>query len=241
MRGGGLVRLTRCAGPSVPWLAALCFLLSSLPAPAQSGDGRLYYHSDGKGGVTITNVWTRGARPVPGIERERTKIRARVALPATPYDAFIARLADELGLSSDLIKAVGMIESNFNPRAVSPKGARGIMQLMPATARLYGVTDSFDPLQNLRAGALHLRHLLQEFDGDVNLALAAYNAGSGAVRRSGGVPNYPETIDYVQRVRSALSLSESSGAVPRPRSRAALPPRKIRAERRADGTIVFTN
>ena len=189
----------------------------------------------------ITNVPRRGARPVPGFEPQVSKIRARVALPATPYDDFIARLADELGLSSDLIKAVGMTESNFNPRAVSPKGAQGIMQLMPATARSYGVTDSFDPLQNLRAGARHLRRLLREFDGDLNLALAAYNAGSGAVRRYGGIPEYPETIAYVQRVRSALSLSGSSGAMLRPKSRAAAPPKRIRTERRDDGTIVFTN
>jgi soluble lytic murein transglycosylase-like protein len=130
--------------------------------------------------------------------------RPRPALPATAYDRDIEEVARQHGLSPSLIKAVALVESGLDPRAVSPKGALGLMQLMPATARQYGVGDAFDPVENLRAGAAHLRSLLDEFGGDLGLALAAYNAGSGAVRRHGGIPAYAETRSYVEKVHERL-------------------------------------
>src|SRR4029079_12454831 len=125
----------------------------------------------------------------------------RDSIPATTYDPFIRKVAAEQGLDPSLIKAVALVESGFNPRAVSPRGARGLMQLMPATARQYGVSDPHDPYQSLRAGASLLRSLLVEFQGALTTTLAAYNAGSGAVRKFGGVPRYRETQEYVQKVQ----------------------------------------
>jgi len=124
--------------------------------------------------------------------------------PPDELRSMIGQAASEAGISSDLLEALVAIESGFNPRAVSPKGAQGLTQLMPATARGLGVSDPFDPLQNLRGGARYLAQMLARF-GDVKLALAAYNAGPGAVERFGRqIPPYAETIAYVQNVLARL-------------------------------------
>ena len=107
-------------------------------------------------------------------------------------------------VSVDLVRALIQAESAFNPRAVSPKGALGLMQLMPATAAELGVTDAFNPAQNVPAGVKYLKQLLDTYDGRVELALAAYNAGPGAVKKYGGkVPPYRETQDYVARIQGS--------------------------------------
>ncbi len=100
--------------------------------------------------------------------------------------------------------AVVQVESNFDPNARSPKNAQGLMQLIPETAERFGVGDVWDPEQNLRGGMAYLRWLLDNFDGDVKLALAGYNAGEGAVQRHGGIPPFAETQDYVQRISGML-------------------------------------
>ncbi len=116
-------------------------------------------------------------------------------------DALIAAAAAKYGLDQRLIFAVMRQESGFNPRAISPKGASGLMQLMPATARRFGVQNIFDPSQNIEAGARYLRFLLDTFNGDLELALAGYNAGENAVARYGNrIPPYRETVDYVRRI-----------------------------------------
>ena len=120
---------------------------------------------------------------------------------AASYHALIASTAKATGLQPDLLHAVVTVESAYNPRARSPKGAQGLMQLMPATAARYTVADPYDPEQNLKAGARHLRNLIAEFGNDLQLALAAYNAGEEAVRKyANRIPPYAETRDYVQRV-----------------------------------------
>lgn len=111
-----------------------------------------------------------------------------------------------------LVHAVVEQESSWNPSAVSIKGALGLMQLMPGTAGDLGVTDAFDPEQNLDAGTRYLRALLERYDGNLDLALAAYNAGGGAVQRAGGVPNYRETRNYIQRITDAY-FAPGSGRV----------------------------
>jgi hypothetical protein len=122
---------------------------------------------------------------------------------ATPFDAAIEKAAKREGVDPALVKSVMLVESNFDPRAVSRKGARGLMQLMPQTASLYGVQDRFNALESIRAGVRHLARLLSAYSGNVTLALAAYNAGEAAVSRHAGVPPYPETHEYVRRTMVA--------------------------------------
>jgi len=112
----------------------------------------------------------------------------------------IAESARKYDLPEKLLSAVIKVESNFNPRAVSSEGARGLMQLMPATARQLGVKNSFDIQQNVDAGSRYLKDMLDRYDGRIDLALAAYNAGPGAVDRYGGIPPYRETKGYIKKV-----------------------------------------
>ena len=115
-------------------------------------------------------------------------------------DSAIEQAAARHNVDPNLVRAVVKVESNFNPNAVSRKGAMGLMQLMPSTARQLKVKNPFDPEQNVDAGVRHLKQLLESYGGDVKLTLAAYNAGAGAVARSSGVPHYAETQNYVRRI-----------------------------------------
>jgi hypothetical protein len=119
---------------------------------------------------------------------------------AADIDAAIEQAASKHGVDANLVRALIKVESNFNPNAVSNKGAMGLMQLMPRTANGLSVSNPFDPQQNVDAGVRHLKQLLNANGGDVRLSLAAYNAGQGAVRRSRGVPHYAETQNYVKRI-----------------------------------------
>lgn len=129
----------------------------------------------------------------------------------TSLDSIFERAAQETGVPLDLLKAVGKAESNFNPNARSQCGAMGVMQLMPATAKTLGVTDPYNPEQNIMAGAEHLRNMMDRFDGDPTLALAAYNAGSGNVYKYGGVPPFPETQNYVRKVMEYAGQDLTAG------------------------------
>jgi soluble lytic murein transglycosylase-like protein len=125
---------------------------------------------------------------------------ASAALSSTEVHELVDRLAARHGVDVRLAHALVQVESNYEARAVSPKGASGLMQIMPSVAHDYALADPFDPEQNLDVGLRHLRGLLDLFKSDVRLALAAYNAGLGAVTRYGGVPPYRETQNYVQRI-----------------------------------------
>lgn len=125
-------------------------------------------------------------------------------------DQAIAAASQRYGLAAGLIRSVIRHESNFNPRAVSPAGAQGLMQLMPETASEMGVRDPFDIPQNIDGGSRYLRKMLDRFDGDLRQALAAYNAGPGTVRRYKGMPPYPETRNYVRRVLASAGKIVSS-------------------------------
>jgi len=133
----------------------------------------------------------RSQRPAPAVRAGRGEV---------DYRGIIRQCAKKYGVDAALVKAMIQAESAFNPGAVSPKGARGLMQLMPPTARRHGVSNIHDPLQNIRGGVGHLRGLLDQFNNDVTLAIAAYNAGAGSVARYGGLPPYPQTRTYVAKV-----------------------------------------
>jgi soluble lytic murein transglycosylase-like protein len=167
---------------------------------------------------------------------------------ATAFDDIVREHAGRHRVDPRLVKSVMLVESNFNPRAVSPKGARGLMQLMPATARRYGVSNSFDPVENIRGGTAYLSDLLEMFAGDVVRALAAYNAGEGAVQRHGGIPPYAETREYVRRAMLVYG-GDSAGGAPvlsggfkgmstAPARRVAAVPVKLH---RADGVVLMSN
>lgn len=118
------------------------------------------------------------------------------------YDPVVRKVAKRHGIEADLIHAIIRAESNYESTAVSPKGARGLMQLMPATARAYGVRDEFDPEQNIEGGTKYLKDLIKLYGGKTSLVLAAYNAGQEAVKKYKGIPPYPETRDYIKRIQA---------------------------------------
>jgi len=127
-------------------------------------------------------------------------------------DAAIDAAAARHHVDPSLVRSVVKVESNFNPNAVSRKGAMGLMQLMPSTARSLNVANPFDPAQNVDAGVRHLRKLLDSYGGNVRLSLAAYNAGAGAVARSAGVPHFRETQDYVRRITNLYNGGSEPGS-----------------------------
>lgn len=125
-------------------------------------------------------------------------------------DAIFRQAAEKYNVPVELLKAIGKQESNFNAKAVSRCGAQGIMQLMPATAKELGVTDAFDPEQNIMGGAKYISGLLKKYNGDTKLALAAYNAGSGNVKKYGGIPPFEETQNYVKKVMKYMGQNLDS-------------------------------
>ncbi|MDD3350698.1 MAG: lytic transglycosylase domain-containing protein [Eubacteriales bacterium] len=129
-------------------------------------------------------------------------------------DGIFQKAADTYGVPVELLKAVGKAESNFDPTAKSSAGAMGIMQLMPGTAESLGVTDAFDPYQNIMGGANYLSQMLSQVNGDVEIALAAYNAGPGNVEKYGGIPPFEETQNYIQKVMDYASEQLVAGIVP---------------------------
>lgn len=165
--------------------------------------------------VSVVRADPRTGRLVRAVLRTgRAAGRAAASAPPVPPSGLagasgiaetVDRIAQQNQLSPRLVHSVIQVESNYDPNAVSPKGAQGLMQLIPSTARRFGVSNVFDPADNIQGGARYLKYLLGLYKGDEALALAAYNAGEGAVSRYGGVPPFPETQDYVAKVRQRLA------------------------------------
>lgn len=185
----------------LPGLLALAVLIMGI-SPVQAD---IYRYTDASGRVHFTDTPTHGhwdmylkETPEPGAGHRS-------------YVEIIRRHASSYRLEEALVKAVIKVESDYQPRIVSRKGAQGLMQLIPETAKLLKVTNPFDPSENIRGGSEYLRRMLDLFDENLELALAAYNSGPTTVKRYGGIPPYDETRNYVKRVKHYLDYYRQSG------------------------------
>jgi soluble lytic murein transglycosylase-like protein len=192
-------------------LILLVLLCTASPAVAQiyswrDGDGKLVLSSKPR-----TDSAQQTTYEVHGTHAFRSTTPLAARSKSAAYDASIAEHSRRQGVAEDLVRAVIQAESAFNPTAVSVKGAMGLMQLMPATARELGVGDPFNPDQNIRGGVTYLKQLLDRYDNKVELALAAYNAGIGNVEKYGAVPPFKETRTYVDRITKAAPVQKING------------------------------
>lgn len=207
----------------------IIFVNADENAPARTGKGKA---ASANSNSALAAASRAGSALAPGESDER----GYRVLSRAEIDKYVEELAAKHNVDPELIRAVIAAESGYNPAATSRKGAQGLMQLMPGTAQQLGVRDAYNAKQNLEAGVRYLRALLDKYNGDLDKALAAYNAGEGAVARAGGVPNIRETQNYVRRITDRYFRSDSTGAhtwMPAPRT--------IRREVDASGKVVFTN
>jgi len=189
----------------------ICMILLS----AYSVRADIYRYEDDEGIVHFTDAPTDRRfkifmRDLKKDRLLRTKLHYSSSVNPAEYDQIISSCAAKYGVSPSLIKAVIHAESGYNPNAVSNKGASGLMQLMPGTARSLKVSNSLDPKDNVEGGVKYLRFLLDTFHGDVSLAVAAYNAGLNKVAKYGGIPPYNETRTYVNRVLSYMQSYQAN-------------------------------
>jgi soluble lytic murein transglycosylase-like protein len=202
-------------------LRLLFFLAILLGASSAAANPKIYTYLDAQGQRHYTDVPDNNRyRLLVLSPHDRTAAGDRydfqLLAKATQYDSIIEQAAVSAALEPNLLRAVIVVESGFNSRAVSKRGAVGLMQLMPATASRYGVSNPYDARQNVHGGARYLKFLIDHFGHDVRLALAAYNAGEDAVERNGGqIPPFSETMAYVPRV---LKIYQMLTAQPRPRA-----------------------
>jgi soluble lytic murein transglycosylase-like protein len=222
--------------------AAVLFLIISLPGTVLADS--IYRYVDENGRVVLTNLGSnRTPAPVSLVEAAKANPRASALLARQElYRPLIEESAKRHSVSPELVQAIIRVESNFNPDAVSHKNCKGLMQLLPDTARRFGVIDIFDPSQNIEGGVKYLRFLFNHFENDLSLVLAAYNAGENAVTRHKGIPPYRETQEYVKKVSALYKPAEgpkedvlAQAGEPRPINR------KIYRVVQSNGRVLFTN
>lgn len=203
-----------------PYIVAAILCLTAVlffaPMTLRCADADIYRYVDEDDIVHFTDAPTDKRfkvflRDLKKDKQLRTKLKYAASVNPAEFEQLIRTCSDKYGVSSSLIKAVIHAESGYNPNAVSSKGAGGLMQLMPATAKSLKVADRFNPKDNVEGGVKYLRFLLDTFNGDVSLAVAAYNAGLSRVAKYGGIPPYNETRTYVNRVLSYMKSYQESG------------------------------
>jgi soluble lytic murein transglycosylase-like protein len=205
-----------------PVRAIVIFVLATMAfGSARDASAQIYAWRDSKGTLVLSDRQINAPTAVyevAGAPSYRTTTPVERPRAEASFDDLVLEHSQRHALRPELVRAVIQVESGFNPRATSPKGAMGLMQLMPGTARALGVVNPYDPAENIRGGTLYLRQLLDRYDGDERLALAAYNAGPGAVDRYGQtVPPYRETRDYVRRIglKAGTGTGVTSGVTKR--------------------------
>ena len=189
-------------------IVLIVLILSLIPAVVSA---QIYAYKNKKGSNVFTNIPSRAdARVVRATSASQAARQVNLQNFLT-YAPLVEEISTQQQVDPKLVHAVIQVESDYNPRSLSPKGAKGLMQLMPETAARYGLSNIWDPRQNIRAGVKHLKYLLELYQNDLPLALSAYNAGANAVDRYGGIPPYQETRNYVRKV---TSLYQSAGSFP---------------------------
>lgn len=196
--------------------ALSCSLLICLCVVSTLANADIYRYEDDEGIVHFTDAPTDKRfkvfmRDLKKDRELRTKLKYAGSVNPAEYEQLIKDCSQKYGVNASLVKAVIHAESGYNPNALSHKGASGLMQLMPQTAKSLKVADRFNPKDNVEGGVKYLRFLLDTFKGDVSLALAAYNAGLNNVARYGGIPPFNETRTYVNRVLAYMQSYQSSG------------------------------
>jgi len=217
-------------------------IVSLLLVFASAASADIYKYTDENGVVCYTDAPF--GKKTQKVLKENTVVETKAASDAGDYSHYVRSAATKYEIEPELIQAVIRTESNGNHRAVSRKGAMGLMQLMPSTASDMNVGNPFNPEENIEGGTRYLRYLLEKFNGDMTLALAAYNAGPKTVEKYGCVPPISETKEYVKKVFSLYkgkrSYSVASDSV-RPEPAAAPRPAPIYKVMLDDGTVLFTN
>lgn len=221
---------------------ALCAILFAPNASAQIASivddtgQRLFINSNPPVIPKLTPVKPRATIYLPSESSLTGRDRPGMSIDRDGVEKMVREAADRHHVDPALVRAVIQTESNWNPRAYSRKGAGGLMQLIPTTAQRYGANDVFNPQQNIDAGVRYLKTLLGRYNGNLDLALAAYNAGEGAVDRANGIPAFRETRTYVQKVQDAY-FRPGSGRL----EGAFINPHAIRRETDPDGRTIYTN
>lgn len=226
-------------------MAAVLVLIMALFS-AVNAHADIYKKVSDEGVVVFSNAFSGPSSKIVAREKDPVPVYAGTGAVYSEenFRAAVEEKARQHNVDPRLVNAIIRAESNWNPGAVSPKGALGLMQLMPSTAAVLGVSNPFDPLENIDGGVRYISHLIERFNGNLVLALAAYNAGPALIEKKGAVPSIPETVSYVKRVMkyynngSGMVMNVNTQAIQREVKKEFVRMKKVVLE---DGTLLFTN